>query len=669
MFKVIHPIQINNKHTFNNTLNNNHDIVKRVHELTLKNITINSLLYFIKMNPECLSYVFRIVPTPLILYLYQQYGFFYSYWNEELVNYLIKVNKMHIHNKIINNYEYRDELLDIYNSVSCTYNFTEKVLNKRLDDIQQTFNKLNLSEFFLGTNLMLYLGYNKSKTVNIKNNVFDIYAKNNININTTGKGIIYITKEYIVYKIDKYYIRIHKNTVTDIKQLFYNTDETIVYDSSNNEILTTFEGYQSLLKYEPNNIIIDDSLLNTTYIWNRIKITKKMAVKRNLDTHKCYVCKRIYDTKVVLDTYNSMCLKCAYFNYKHKHETADMRGKTALVTGIRHKIGLEITLKLLRAGAKVIGTTRFSHATWYNYRKQPDFEEWKNRLIVFKCDFLKLTEVDKLIEYVRTEDLNIIINNACQTIRMTKECHNNILTWNNIVLKLGNIEHIELDTIENIHETTDTQLTKVKTYDTQLTKVKTERSITEYSAYEAKAIYFPFWSDSKMEIIKKELHRTGLVFNKFNDIKDTPHDSSWTQNIEAIDYCEILEANFINQLVPTLIINKLKPIMKGDKFIINVVALEGQFNCKKNSHHAHTNMCKAAMNMLIRTLSEEDDKDLHVYAIDPGYVTGINPQLDEYPIEPEDGASRILYPIIRFHNGFPLDKDHVKLRNYKKIDW
>ena len=139
MFKVIHPIQINNKHTFNNTLNNNHDIVKRVHELTLKNITINSLLYFIKMNPECLSYVFRIVPTPLILYLYQQYGFFYSYWNEELVNYLIKVNKMHIHNKIINNYEYRDELLDIHNSVSCTYNFTEKVKAISLLDFKNYF--------------------------------------------------------------------------------------------------------------------------------------------------------------------------------------------------------------------------------------------------------------------------------------------------------------------------------------------------------------------------------------------------------------------------------------------------------------------------------------------------------------------------------------------------
>ena len=109
--------------------------------------------------------------------------------------------------------------------------------------------------------------------------------------------------------------------------------------------------------------------------------------------------------------------------------------------------------------------------------------------------------------------------------------------------------------------------------------------------------------------------------------------------------------------------------MKGEKFIINVVALEGQFNCKKIETHPHTNMCKAALNMMIRTLSEEDDKSLHAYAIDPGYVTGVNPQQDVYPLSAEDGASRILDPIMQYYNGTPLPKDWVKLCNYTHSEW
>lgn len=109
--------------------------------------------------------------------------------------------------------------------------------------------------------------------------------------------------------------------------------------------------------------------------------------------------------------------------------------------------------------------------------------------------------------------------------------------------------------------------------------------------------------------------------------------------------------------------------MSKPSFIINITALEGQFICKKTSTHAHTNMCKAAINMLIRTMHEEDDPDLYVYAIDPGFVSGINPQMDHYPLSDDDGAARILDPIIQYYNGSPLDKKCIKLRNFEPTKW
>ena len=369
---------------------------------------------------------------------------------------------------------------------------------------------------------------------------------------------------------------------------------------------------------------------------------------------KCYVCKKVYDTDIILNTYNSMCLSCAYFNYSRKTLNTDLRETVAVVTGIRHKIGLQIVLKLLRNGCKVIGTTRFPNAAWYNYRLQPDFDEWCHRLVIYKCNFLKLDEVNRFINYLKYEEINILINNACQTIRMTQVCLDKIIKWDNLVLEIGFDKYLEKDDIAEIayDDIDDESYNKLISYNDT-----------------AREIMYPNWSDSDLKQIKTILKNSGIVFNNFYDVKDTEYKSSWTQNMNELDPGEIMEVSLINQIVPTLLVNKLKPQMKGEKFIINVVALEGQFNCKKIETHPHTNMCKAALNMMIRTLSEEDDKSLHAYAVDPGYVTGVNPQQDVYPLSAEDGASRILDPIIQYYNGTPLPNEWVKLRNYTHSEW
>lgn len=249
----------------------------------------------------------------------------------------------------------------------------------------------------------------------------------------------------------------------------------------------------------------------------------------------------------------------------------------------------------------------------------------------------------KQIEQIETNCINIIINNACQTVKQSKTLNH----------KIKMLESETKIFIEN------------NNYDeNNINKILIEQINSDTIIFNSKSCKII----SSSEHIKKELN----VFNDFKDDELRMTGLSWDKSIEDIDPTEIVEATLINQLVPTLIINSLKKKMIGStpKFIINVTALEGQFDYKKKTDkHLHTNMCKAAMNMMIRTLCEDPDKDLHVYCIDPGYVSGVCPQLDNYPVSMHDGASRIVYPILRFFNNDPLPKEWVKMRNFDPVAW
>ena len=93
-----------------------------------------------------------------------------------------------------------------------------------------------------------------------------------------------------------------------------------------------------------------------------------------LDPQHCYVCKKKF-TKLH-HFYDQLCPTCAEFNFKKRTELADLRGRVALLTGGRVKIGYQAGLKLLRCGARLIVTTRFPRDSAQRYAKEPDFAEW-----------------------------------------------------------------------------------------------------------------------------------------------------------------------------------------------------------------------------------------------------------------------------------------------------
>ena len=107
------------------------------------------------------------------------------------------------------------------------------------------------------------------------------------------------------------------------------------------------------------------------------------------------------------------------FNFAKRTELADLRGRVALLTGGRVKIGYQAGLKLLRCGAHVIVTTRFPRDSAMRYAREPDFHEWADRLEIFGLDLRHTPSVEAFCrELVATRPrLDFIVNNACQTVR------------------------------------------------------------------------------------------------------------------------------------------------------------------------------------------------------------------------------------------------------------
>ena len=131
----------------------------------------------------------------------------------------------------------------------------------------------------------------------------------------------------------------------------------------------------------------------------------------------CYTCKLRF--KVLDAFYAQLCPSCATLNRAKRDQSAEMSGRVALVTGCRVKIGFHVCLKLLRAGATVIGTSRFPGDAAERFAAEPDFESWAERLQLVGLDLRHISMLESFCAQLtaRLERLDVLINNACQTVR------------------------------------------------------------------------------------------------------------------------------------------------------------------------------------------------------------------------------------------------------------
>lgn len=610
-------------------LNKTIDFLKLINSLDEQSDKVKRILKFLKYNPDCIWLIINLIPLPQTIKLYERFGFLNNYWSKQLFEKLCHANNTNFIVSVLNKSKPLKHMINLKGHFNILYNFIK--IENVWNNFKDKYNIINWDNFYIGQNLVLYLAHHK---INFKKPIIKIYSSIPQKISIGGS--FDVKNNQHVFEFTDFILLIDNKYYQSFEHIFIHTNENMLF--YNNKIYCTNQMYLNLEKPLDKNLClhnISNELKKNKYDTTKINTCHKKLGQNLFD--KCYICSNFYTKNIIYEKYKSMCLECGKYNYEKRNLKTDLTDKKLFITGIRHKIGHCIALKVLRMGGHVIGTSRFPYFTIYNFSKESDYEEWKNRLIVCQIDFLDIKQITKLVEYLKDKDICAIINNACQTIRPSEEYKQKIIDLEKQLRLAIN------------HETNEFNYSDK----------------TDLIKFESNALTTISWDLVKVNQI---INTHGIIFNQFKDIAVKKYDNSWHKKFEEIDEGEIMEATIINQVAPTLIINKLKPHLQTPSFIINVTAYEGQFYYNKTPNHAHTNMSKAAMCMLARTLHEEKN-GCHVYAINPGFVSGVNPQHTDYPITDEDGAARILYPIIMYFNGKPLDPDICKMSNYKKDKW
>ena len=501
-----------------------------------------------------------------------------------------------------------------------------------------------------------------------------------------------------------------RNEIKDLNN-FLNTNLKFLEnkDKNNNLLLPSDEIKDELKEKKEDDILVEDTKDIEKEKQNLLNKKREKEVnpkeRKKIFNLLCYICKKKLKTNNISKFYGRLCQKCGDYNYSFRTMKLDLTGRIAIVTGGRVKIGFHIVKKLLSYGCKVITTTRFPNDALLRFKAEHDYDIWKNNLMIYPIDFRIFQSTVNFVNYIKNNftHIDFLINNAAQTIRrsteyyeylipneikkLSDEDNKNIIKTEYIELKKQISENLDknknIDNIDiNKKEQIENNFEKKELFNSLVSLMKKDNKINE-------EILPLSVIASQIKIMEEKEHPHVYVMGSDGQPYDfTKGKSSWNFELDEIPFQEFTEVQIINAWTPYYLCAKLKPMLNKspfkDKYIINVTAFEGIFNHKKKSTHVHTNMAKAALNMLTRTCGKYLEKEnIYMTCVDTSWVSYMNEMnkiMDDetkedcefemacVPLDELDGAMRVLHPIIE---GIKNKKyfSGVLLKDYTISNW
>lgn len=420
-----------------------------------------------------------------------------------------------------------------------------------------------------------------------------------------------------------------------------------------------------------------------------------------MQARPCYICKQPYTQ--VDAFYHQLCPDCAAMSHAKREARTDLSGKRALLTGGRAKIGMHIALRLLRDGATTTITTRFPRDAVRRFSAMDDAPDWLHRLTVVGIDLRDPGQVVALADAVASHGpLDILINNAAQTVRRSPGAYAPLADAESVPIEHGLWEEgrgphlLTLGRTASEHPHALEDMVTVhpllasahlaETGDAPVVPDGENLSSDDIATRNARTL-----TDMALAPGSSSLERLadGSAIDAGGLLPDLHHSNSWVQGVGEVDARELLEVQLCNETAPFILVSRLRPNLaaaaraEGNAahraYVVNVSAMEGVFGRGyKGPGHPHTNMAKAAVNMLTRTSAREMFETDHILmtSVDTGWITDERPHPTKVrlaeegfhaPLDLVDGAARVYDPIVRGEAG--EDLFGVFLKDYAASGW